>query len=142
MRHPAIPARLLLLGAAACAFAQPAQAASDPRRVVSAGPCTVTLKAGTGTIDIKVPTASGTLKTLWQGGDQSPLAGGQEYVFFFTESKEGLFSFDLQFAPAQGAPWSCRVKTIPDPPFIRVEPAGTVRASFSTDKARPLISIP
>ena len=139
-------ARCLTLALAGLALVQPARAASDPRRIHCASPCTLVLQAGDGSIDIKVPTASGSLRTLYQVGDRFDLEGGKDYVLFFNESAKGMFSFDLQFSPGgSGSTWSCRVKTIATEPFISIEPkgwsgsAGTV--TISTDRAKPFISI-
>jgi hypothetical protein len=123
--------RLVLPGLVCLALARPARAASDPRRILCAQPCTLVLQGANGSIDIKdangctdlnALTARRSLKTLYQSGDQYPLEGGREYVLFFNESNDGLFDFDLQIIPGgQQASWSCRVHTIAGPPFIAVE---------------------
>ena len=115
------PAAILLTGLVAV---QAAHAASDPRKVVCAQACTLQLRAAEGFIDIKVPTASGNLKTLYGPGDRFELQAGQEYVLFLNESIKGWFKFDLTFTPKDGGPaWSCRVQTIADAPFIKVDQA-------------------
>jgi hypothetical protein len=124
----------------------PAETAYDSRRIVCARPCTLRLQAGIGTIEVKVPTASATLKTLYQPGDSYPLDGGKEYVLRFNESPEGYFSFDLQFTPCQGgSAVSCRVRTVADPPFIQVDrEAWTGRAGqveVNTDRTKPFLVI-
>ena len=141
-----IPARLLLVGIASFALVQPARAESDPRKIICAKPCTLVLKAAKGTIDVKIPTASGTLKTLYQDGDSFDLEGGKEYVLKLNESKEGWFSFDLQFKPKGGtSTWSCTVKTISKEPYISVEKAnwsGTAgKVSIDMVRTKPFIQI-
>lgn len=113
------PATVALVALAA---SQAVHAVADPRRVICAQACTLQLKAAKGFIDIKVPSASGTLRTLYNPGDQFDLEAGKEYVLFLNESADGWFSFDLLFTPKDGsAAWSCRVKTIPEAPFLRVD---------------------
>ena len=90
------PATAVLIALAA---AQAAHAVADPRSVVCAQACTLQLKAAKGFIDIKVPSASGTLRTLYNPGDRFDLEAGKEYVLFLNESMEGWFSFDLLFTP-------------------------------------------
>ncbi len=136
--------RFLLAGLASLVLVQPAFAAGDPRRVQCAQTCTLTARTLNGSIDIKNPLASGTLKTLAQAGDAYELAGGQEYVLVLNESKAGWFSFELQFTPkGEGAPWSCRVRTIPDPPYIAVDRAtwtGTPgQVTLNLDRTKPII---
>jgi len=140
------PARLLLAGIASLALVLPARAESDPRKIISAKPCTLVLKAAKGTIDIKIPTASASLKTLYQPGDSFDLEGGKEYVLKLNESKDGWFAFDLQFTPKGGtSTWSCTVKTISKEPFISLEkatwsgPAGKV--TINTDRKKPFITL-
>lgn len=141
MNYSAGMSRLAGLAFAGLAAISSAQAAQDPRKVVCTQACTLQLKAATGVIDIKVPNASGNLKTLYNAGDRFDLEAGKEYVLFFNESKEGWFSFELQFTPKDGsAAWSCRVKTAPDPPFIKVDqttwtgPAGKALVNFDRTK--------
>ena len=141
-----LPTRLLLAGLASIALAQPARAATDPRRIQCASACVLTLKAANGTIDIKVPEASGTLRTLAQSGDAFELEAGRVYVLFLKESNEGRFSFDLQFAPkAGGSAWSCLVKTLPIEPFIGVErtawSGAPGRVTINTDRTKPFITL-
>ena len=141
-----LPTRLLLAGLASIALAQPARAATDPRRIQCASACVLTLKAANGTIDIKIPTASGTLRTLAQSGDAFELEGGKDYVLFLKESNEGVFSFDLQFAPkAGGSTWSCRVQTAPAEPFISVDKTAWSGApgqvAINTDRTKPFITL-
>jgi hypothetical protein len=141
------PARYLFLGLAALVLVQSARAASDPRKIHCARPCTLVLKAAIGTIDVKFHTVSGTLKTLYQEGDKFELEAGKDYVLFFNESnREGKFSFDLEFIPAGGdSAWSCRVKTISTEPFISVEPKGwsgaPSKVAINTDPTKPFITI-
>lgn len=146
MRLSNIPIRLLFTGLVAMSLVQPAHAAGDPRKILCAWPCTLTMKAGVGTIDVKVPLASGTLKTLYREGDSFELEGGKDYVLVFKESKDGLFSFDLRFAAKAGdSVWSCRVKTIPTEPYISVEQtawSGTPgQVAINTDRVKPFIVI-
>ena len=139
-------ARLLFAGIASLALVQPARAESDPRKIICAKPCTLVMKACNGSIDIKVPTASASLKTLYQAGDSFDLEGGKEYVLKLNESRDGWFSFDLQFTPKGGkSTWSCTVKTIAKEPFISLEkavwsgPAGKV--TINTDRKKPFITL-
>ncbi len=83
MTFSAASPRLLLAGMLSLALVQPASAASDPRRILCAKACTLVLKAGNGSIDVKVPTASGTLRTLYKEGDSIQLEGGKDYVLVF-----------------------------------------------------------
>ena len=122
------------------------EAAYDSRRIHCEGPCTLRLQAGTGTIEVKVPTASATLKTLYRPGDSFELEGGKDYVLRFNESPDGLFSFDLDFAPRQGGKtWSCRVRTAADPPFIQVDRQAWTgqpgQVEVNTDRTKPLLVI-
>ena len=111
-----IPVAILYLAGSTLPLA--AETAYDSRRIVCAQPCTLRLQAGNGTIEVKIPTASATLKTLYQPGDTFELEGNKDYVLRFNESQDGFFSFDLQFAPRQGgSTWSCRVRTVAEPPF-------------------------
>jgi hypothetical protein len=142
--HLRRPATLALLALAA---AQAVHAVADPRKVVCAQPCTIQLKAAKGFIDIKVPTASGNLKTLYNPGDRFDLEAGKEYVLFLNESVEGWFSFELLFTPKDGsAAWSCRVKTIPEDPFIRVDqtawsgPAGKAELNVA-DRTKTFLNL-
>ena len=146
MPFPTTPTRLLLAGLASIILAQPARAATDPRRIQCASACVLTLKAANGTIDIKVPEASGTLRTLAQSGDAFELEAGRVYVLFLKESNEGRFSFDLQFAPkAGGSAWSCQVKTLPIEPFIEVGQTAWSgapgRVIINTDRTKPFITL-
>jgi hypothetical protein len=134
--HRPAAAVLVLLAAA-----QAAQAVADPRRVVCAQSCTVQLKAAEGFIDIKVPSASGNLKTLYNPGDRFDLEAGKEYVLFLNESIKGWYSFQLVFTPKDGSTaWSCQVKTTAEPPFIQVDqtawtgPAGKVAIDLDRKK--------
>jgi hypothetical protein len=147
MHHPFPFARLVLTGCLGLALASTARAEKDPRRIVCAQACTLELKAATGLIEVKVPTASATLKILYRSGDRFDLEGGQDYVLMLNESVDGFFSFDLQFSPKDGGPaWSCRVRTIADPPFIDVDRgvwsgrAGKVVVN-TTDRTKPLIAL-
>ena len=140
------PARLLLVGVASLALVQPARAESDPRKILCAVPCTLVLKGAKGTIDVKIPTASASLKTLSRDGDSIDLEAGKEYVLKLNESKEGWFSFDLQFTP-KGSPssWSCTVKTISKEPFISLEKANwsgaAGKVTINMDRAKTFITI-
>jgi len=123
-----------------------AETAYDSRRIVCAQPCTLRLQAGSGTIEVKIPTASATLKTLYRPGDSFDLEGNKDYVLRFNESQDGFFSFDLQFAPRQGgSAWSCRVRTVAEPPFIQVDrQTWTGRAGqveINTDRTKPFLVI-
>jgi len=144
MTFTSTPARLLFAGLAAMTLAQAAHAAGDPRKIRCAWPCTLTLTAGVGSIDIKVPLASGTLRTLYKEGDTFDLEAGKDYVLVFQESKEGLFRFDLRFAAKTGgSAWSCRVRTIPAEPYISVEQSvwegPPSRVVINTDRVKPFI---
>jgi|GEM_PF-2088196 hypothetical protein len=137
------PIRLLLAG---LALVQPLRAASDSRRIVSAQPCTLVVKAANGTIDIKTPYATATLRTLYQDGDSFQLEGGKDYVLVFRESREGRFSFDLQFKPAgAGSSWSCRVKTLAVEPYIGVDQGTWSGApgqiTVNTDRTKAFIAL-
>jgi hypothetical protein len=141
--HAHSPA-LVLLGLAGLTLV----AASDPRTIHCTQTTTVTLQAAEGTIDIKNPLASGTLKTLYRQDDHYDLEGGKDYSFFFNESRNGLFRFELRFSPRTPGPaWSCRVQTIPEAPFISVdhqawsasEAAGQV--TINTDRGKTFITI-
>lgn len=121
MPFPSAPARILGLVLAGSLLAH---SASDPRSVLCDRPTTLALTGANGTIDIKNPLASGTLKTLYKVGDQYQLQGGQKYVLFLNESSMGFFSFNLQWTsgdPAAPNQWSCRIRTIDKPPFIVVD---------------------
>jgi hypothetical protein len=138
--------RVLVLGAAVSALPLSAETAYDSRRILCAQPCTLQVQAAEGTLEVKVPTASATLKTLYQPGDTFDLEGGKDYVLRFNESQGGFFSFDLRFtAKGGGSAWSCRVKTVADPPFIKVEQeswsgrAGQVE--INTDRTKPFLVI-
>ena len=140
------PTRLLLAGLASLALVQPARAASDLRRIVCARSCTLVLKAANGTIEVKTPLASATLRTLYQTGDSFLLEAGKDYVLAFKESKEGMFSFDLQFKPTgAGSTWSCRVRTLSVEPFISIDqgtwsgPSGQV--TINTDRTKAFITL-
>jgi len=138
--------RLLLAGLASLAMVQPARAASDLRRIVCTRSCTLVLKAANGTIDVKTPLASATLRTLYQEGDSFPLEARKDYVLAFRESREGMFSFELQFKPTgAGSAWTCRVRTLPVEPFIGVDQdawSGTPgQVTINTDRTKPFITL-
>jgi len=140
------PTHLLLAGLASLALVQPARAASDLRRIVCTRSCILVLKAANGTIDVKTPLASATLRTLYQAGDSFQLEAGKDYVLAFRESREGMFSFDLQFKPTEaGSVWSCRVRTLSTEPFIGVERStwlGTPgQVTINTDRTKPFITL-
>jgi hypothetical protein len=146
MTLSASPARFLLFGLATFALVQPARAASEYRRILCDRRCTLVLKAATGTIDIKIPTASASLKTLAKYGDSFELEAGKDYVLKLNESPDGLFSFDLQFSPhGSGSTWSCRVKTLSIEPFIGVEQdawsGAAGKVTINADRAKPFITI-
>lgn len=146
MMSSSTPTRLLLAGLASLALVQPARAASDLRRIVCATSCTLVLKAANGTIDVKTPLASANLRTLYQEGDSFPLEAGKDYVLAFRESKQGWFSFDLEFKPAgAGSTWSCRVRTLSTEPFIGVEQSrwsGTPgQVTINTDRTKAFITL-
>jgi hypothetical protein len=146
MTFSAASPRLLLAGLISLGLVLPARAASDPRKILCAKATTLVLKAGNGSIDVKIPTASGTLRTLYKEGDSIELEGGKDYVLVFNESKDGRFSFDLQFAPTGGGPvWSCRVKTIPTAPFIDIQPGpwsgAPDQVTINTDRTQAFITI-
>ena len=135
---------LVLLGLASLTL----MAASDPRTIHCAQSTTVTLQAAEGTIDIKNLLASGTLKTLYRQDDHFDLEGGKDYSFFFNESRNGLFRFELQFSPkTQGPAWSCRVQTTADAPFIRVDhqawsaSGAASQVNVNTEKGKAFITI-
>jgi hypothetical protein len=138
--------RLARLGMLSLALAAVGSAATDARTILCDKPCTVQLLAAKGTIDVRIPTASAILKTLYKTGDQFQLEGNQEYVLSFNESAEGFFSFNLQFVPAGGNPvWSCRVRTIAVEPFISVD-QGTwmgsgCQVTVNTDRTKPIIKL-
>jgi hypothetical protein len=130
----------------ALAAAQAAHAVADPRTVVCAQACTVQLKAAKGFIDVKVPNASGNLKSLYNPGDRFDLEAGKKYVLFLNESMEGWFSFELLFTPKDGSTaWSCRVKTVPEEPYIRVDqtswsgPQG--KAAINLDRTKTFLDL-
>ena len=142
----AVPIRSLCLGLASLALVQPARAAGDTRRVRCDQPCALVMKAAVGVLEVKAFPTSPALGSLYRDGDRFQLEGGRDYFLVFNESQDGLFSFDLQFiVNGGGSAWSCRVKAIPETPFIAVAqgawtgPAGEV--SVSTDRARPLLRI-
>ena len=140
-------ARRFALGVAGLALAQMAHAESDSRRIIATRPCTLLAKAVNGTIEIKIPTATSVLKTLAEPGDQFQMEGGREYVLVLKESREGLFRFDLQFAPAgAGSTWSCRVQTQATAPFIGIVngawSGAPGKVTLSTDRTKFLISLP
>jgi hypothetical protein len=147
MHHPFPFLRLALAACLGLGLASAARAEKDPRRIVCAQACTLELKAANGLIEVKVPTASAVLKTLYRSGDRFDLEGGQDYVLMLNESMDGFFTFDLQFSPKDGGPaWSCRVRTIADPPFISVDHAawsgraGKVVVN-TADRTKPLIAL-
>ena len=101
---------------------QTAQAASDYRKIQVDRDCTIETLALEGILDVMVLDSATPLKTLYKVGDQYQLQGGKEYVLKFSESSAGFFAFDLRFTPKDSpSSWSCRVKTIADPPFIKVD---------------------
>jgi hypothetical protein len=147
MHQPSPFLRLVLAACLGLGLASTARAEKDPRRIVCAQACTLELQAANGLIEVKVPTASATLKTLYRSGDRFDLEGGQDYVLMLNESMDGFFSFDLRFSPKDGgSAWSCRVRTVAEPPFISVDrgawsgPAGKVVVN-PADRTKPLITL-
>ena len=140
------PSRRLLWCGLAVLAAFPARAESDFRKIRCARPCQLALLTGEGSIAIKTPLASGTLRTLAKPGDAFNLEAGKDYVLKLNESPAGFFRFDLSLTPAgQATAWTCRVRTLAVAPFISVEsatwsgPAGKVTSS--TDRVKPLIEL-
>jgi hypothetical protein len=147
MSRPSSLSRLAAVAAAGMALAFSARGAEDPRTVVCAQACTLQVQAANGFIDIKTPQASGSLKTLYRKGDRFDLAAGQPYVLFFNESMDGWFSFKLQFTPRDGgSAWTCQVRTVAEPPFIRVDQAAWSGAPgkveiHAEDRARTFLAL-
>jgi hypothetical protein len=112
--------RSLLLGVGCMALA-----ATDPRVVRCDRPYLLTIKSADGNIEVGLPGARTSLKTLARPGDQFLLQPGQDYIIYLNQSGERLFHFGLAFIPVRSGPaWSCQVQSIPFSPFIRLDQAG------------------
>jgi hypothetical protein len=135
--------RSLLLGVGCMALA-----GTDPRVVRCDQPYLLTLMQVDGTVEVGLPGARTSLKTLARPGDQFRLEPHQDYIIYLNDSKEQIYHFRLAFIPVQPGPaWSCQVQSLPFSPFIRLDhamwsvPTGAGQAIINLRRDQPLIII-